>query len=265
MTAFALHQASFSTGRHSLLSDISLTIPAGRVTGILGRNGSGKSTLMRLMAGQIAPTGGQVLFRNRPVTDYAPRDLARRLAHLPQTPPAVPGLSLRDLVALGRYPSHGALGRFGPADHRAVGTALALTGLSSMSDQPVDLLSGGERQRGWIAMLLAQGAEILLLDEPISALDIAHQIEVMSLLRDLNREHGLSVIMVLHDLNLAMGWCDEVIALHGGRLVTHGPIADLHDPGLLRRLYGVDMETITWRGTRLILPARMLEAGEWSS
>lgn len=261
MTAFSLHQAHFSTGGHNLLSNISLTVIEGRVTGIFGQNGSGKSTLIRLMAGQIAPTSGQVLFRNRTVTDYAPRDLARRLAHLPQTPPAVPGLSLRDLVALGRYPSHGALGRFGPADHRAVKTALELTGLSSISDRQVDLLSGGERQRGWIAMLLAQGAEVLLLDEPISALDIAHQIEVLSLLRNLNREYGLSVIMVLHDLNLAMGYCDDVIALQDGSLITHGPIAELHNPDLLRRLYGVDMETITWRGSRLILPTRMLEAG----
>ncbi|MEL5879425.1 ABC transporter ATP-binding protein [Cereibacter sphaeroides] len=132
-----------------------------------------------------------------------------------------------------------------------------MTGTTALADQLVDTLSGGERQRGWIAMLLAQGAEVMLLDEPVSALDIAHQIEVMELLRRLNRQRSLSVIMVLHDLNLAMGWCDEAIALHGGKLAAHCPIAGLHDPDLLTKLYGLEIETITWRGTRLAMPRRL--------
>lgn len=262
MTAFALHQAGFRAHDQFLLEDISLNLQRGRVTGILGPNGSGKSTLMRLMAGQIPPSVGEVLFQGCRVTDYAARNLARCLAHLPQIPPAVPGMTLRDLVALGRYPWHGALGRFGAADHQAVDTALERTGLSALSDRRVDLLSGGERQRGWIAMLLAQGAECLLLDEPISALDLSHQIEVLSLLRRLNHEQGLTVIMVLHDVNLAALFCDDLIALRQGRLVEAASADQVAQPGPLSTLYGLGMEALPWRGRRIMMPSALFGQDE---
>ena len=262
MTAFALHQASFHAPERVLLSDISLKVRKGGITGILGPNGSGKSTLMRLMAGQIRPSAGEVLLMGRRVTEYAPRDLARRLAHLPQMPPAVPGMSLRDLVALGRYPWHGALGRFGAADHRAVDLALTRTGLAAFSDRQVDLLSGGERQRGWIAMLLAQEAECLLLDEPTSALDLSHQIEVLSLLRRLNHEQSLTIVMVLHDVNLAAGFCDDLITLRQGRLVEAAGADQVTRPAALSELYGLDMETLLWRGKRVVMPTALFGDSE---
>lgn len=257
MTAFTLHQASFRAAQRFLLSDISLKVRKGRITGILGPNGSGKSTLMRLMAGQIRPTTGEVLLLQRRVTDYAPCELARRLAHLPQIPPAVPGMSLRDLVALGRYPWHGALGRFGAADQRAVDEALTRTGLATFRDRQVDLLSGGERQRGWIAMLLAQNAECLLLDEPTSALDLSHQVEVLSLLRRLNHEQGLTIVMVLHDVNLAAAFCDDLITLRQGELVQSAGTDQVTQPEPLSKLYGLGMETLLWRGKRVMMPSAL--------
>lgn len=262
MTAFALHRVGFRTDDQILLSDISLTLRQGRVTGILGPNGSGKSTLMRLMAGQIRPTEGEVLFQDRRVTDRAPRALARCLAHLPQIPPAVPGMGLRDLVALGRYPWHGALGRFGPADRQAVEAALTHTGLAALGDRQVDLLSGGERQRGWIAMLLAQGAECLLLDEPTSALDLPHQIEVLRLLRRLNRDRGLTVVMVLHDVNLAAHFCDDLISLREGRLVDAASAEQVTEPARLSELYGLEMEALAWRGRPVMMPSALFGEDE---
>ena len=241
MPEFRLHQASFHAGDRPLLSNINLELAPGQMTAILGPNGSGKSTLMRLMAGQIRPSGGEVRFRDRPVGAYPARTLARALAHLPQTPPPVPGLSIRDLVALGRYPWHGALGRFGTRDHQKVDEALTRAGLGALADRQVDTLSGGERQRAWIAMLLAQEAGCLLLDEPTSALDLAHQIEVLQLLRDLNRAQGLGVIMVLHDVNLAARFCDQLVALRGGALVQAGPTATVMQPERLTDLFALPM------------------------
>lgn len=260
MTLFTCHALERRAEGRLLLGPIDLTIEAGRMTCILGHNGSGKSTLLKTLARQEQPDAGEVRFQGQPVAGWHWRAFARKLAWLPQSPALAPGMTLRELVGLGRYPWHGLLGRRTTADRAACDEALALTGTAPLADRLVDTLSGGERQRGWIAMLLAQGAEVLLLDEPVSALDIAHQIEVMDLLRRLNRERGLSVLMVLHDLNLALGWCDDAIALQRGSLVTHCPVHDLHDPELLGRLYGVEMEAFSWRGSRLAMPRRLFAA-----
>ncbi|EKX56763.1 Ferric hydroxamate ABC transporter, ATP-binding protein FhuC [Rhodobacter sp. AKP1] len=257
MTLFRCKTLERHAGGRTLLGPLDLQIEPGLMTAILGHNGSGKSTLLKVLARQDCPDAGEVLFKGQPIGSWPSRDFARKLAWLPQNPTAAPGMTLRELVGLGRFPWHGLLGRRSAKDRIACEEAIELTGTTALADQLVDTLSGGERQRGWIAMLLAQGAEVMLLDEPVSALDIAHQIEVMELLRRLNRQRSLSVIMVLHDLNLAMGWCDEAIALHGGKLAAHCPIADLHDPDLLTKLYGLEIETITWRGTRLAMPRRL--------
>ncbi|PTE20323.1 iron ABC transporter substrate-binding protein [Cereibacter changlensis JA139] len=260
MTLFSCTGVERHAEGRRLLGPLDLTIEPGRITGILGHNGSGKSTLLKLLARQEAPDAGAVLFQERALAQWDQRELARRLAWLPQTPAAAPGMTLRELVALGRYPWHGLLGRRGAADRAACAEAMALTGTEALADRQVDTLSGGERQRGWIAMLLAQGAEALLLDEPISALDVAHQIEVMGLLRRLNRTRGISVLMVLHDLNLASGWCDEAVALRAGRLVAHGPMAELLVPAVLQRLYGLEMDVIPHRRRTLVMPEAFFAA-----
>ncbi|KAA2311410.1 ATP-binding cassette domain-containing protein [Pseudooceanicola sediminis] len=243
MTLFQLERVDFDVADRRLISTLSLDIGPG-VTALIGRNGSGKSTLLKMLAAQAAPTGGTVRYRGRDLRHWTGRSLARDLAFLPQVTPPTEGMRLEELVALGRYPWRGALGRLGRTDRSAIDEAIALCGLDPLRRRIVDTLSGGERQRAWIAMMLAQGAQTLLLDEPISALDVAHQVEVLGLVQRMSRARRLSAIVVLHDVNMAARFCDHVIALGDGQVLLDGPIADLLDPDTLNRIYGLPMQVI---------------------
>ncbi|EKF20536.1 ATP-binding cassette domain-containing protein [Nitratireductor pacificus] len=238
---FELENVSFSVPGRALLSPLTSNLPGGKVIGLIGQNGSGKSTLLKILARQQPPSDGSLRFRGTPLRAWSDRELARALAYLPQQTPAAGGMLVKELVALGRYPWHGALGRFGPKDRAQVDKAIALTGLESLADRLVDTLSGGERQRAWIAMLIAQDAGCMLLDEPISALDVAHQVEILDLVHGLSRKIGLSVVIVLHDINMAARFCDEIIALHSGRLVACGPPDKVMTTDTLRCIYGIEM------------------------
>jgi ferric hydroxamate transport system ATP-binding protein len=228
----------------ALLTNVSLSIPRGRVCGLIGHNGSGKTTLLRVLARQQAATRGTVRFEGAALDTWEARAFARKVAYLPQTPPPADGMTVRELVALGRYPWHGALGRYTQNDAQKVTDAMALTGVQPFAERYVDQLSGGERQRVWLAMLVAQDSDCLLLDEPISALDIAHQLEVLQLVRRLSVTHGLGVVVVLHDINMAARFCDELVALHGGRLLIRGAPEAICRPDVLESIYGVPMETL---------------------
>lgn len=245
---FDLDGVSFAVPGRVLLAPLTLTLPAGGLIGLIGHNGSGKSTLLKILARQHPASAGEVRFDGQPLGAWKDRSFARKLAYLPQATPPTGGLLVRELVALGRYPWHGALGRFSETDRSKVDEAIALTGISSFADRLVDTLSGGERQRAWLAMLVAQDAECLLLDEPTSALDIAHQIEVLALVRDLSRAKKLSVIAVLHDINMAARFCDEILALSGGRLVARGAPGDIVTPTQLQAIYGLPMEVLNRAG-----------------
>ncbi len=238
---FALSDVTFRISGRTLLEPLTLTLPAGRMIGLIGHNGSGKSTLLKLLARQQAPSGGTIRFAGTALPDWKDRAFARQVAYLPQHTPPASGMVTRELVALGRYPWHGALGRFGPADRQAVEDAIHLTDIAPLGDRLVDTLSGGERQRAWLAMLVAQNARCLLLDEPISALDIAHQVEVLSLVHRLCRDNGLCVVVVLHDITMAARYCDDIIALHGGRLIARGAADSILAPETLERIYGLPM------------------------
>lgn len=246
---FELVEASFAVAGRALLAPLSLTLAPGAFTGLIGHNGSGKSTLLKLLSRQLEPTSGVVRFAGRPLPEWRPRSFAREVAYLPQNPPVAAGLSVRELVALGRYPWHGALGRFGAEDAEAVADALALTDVARFGDRMVDELSGGERQRVWLAMLVAQRARWLLLDEPTSALDVAHQIEVLALVRRLSSERGVGAVVVLHDLNMAARFCDDLVALHSGRLIARGSPSEIVSPEPLRRIYGLPMEVFSHPAT----------------
>lgn len=256
MTLFSIRDLCVDVpGGRRLLQDLSLHLPAGRMIALIGHNGSGKSTLLRVLARQITASGA-VAFENRPLPAWRPRDYARRLAFLPQHPPPAEGMTVRELAALGRYPWHGALGRFTPRDHDAVERALAECGMDTLADRLVDTLSGGERQRAWLAMMVAQQAATLLLDEPISALDIAHQVEVLALVRRMCHDMGRSAVIVLHEVNMAARFCDHVVALKGGRLVLQGSPADLMQPAVLERIYGLPMQVLTRPdGNPIAIPA----------
>jgi iron-chelate-transporting ATPase len=238
---FALDGASFAIAGRQLLEPLTLDLPGRQVIGLIGHNGSGKSTLLKLLARQEPVSGGAVRFEGKLLNDWNDRAFARKVAYLPQQTPPATGMLAKELVALGRYPWHGALGRFGQRDREKVAEAMALTDTERFAERLVDTLSGGERQRVWLAMLVAQDAEYLLLDEPISALDIAHQIEVLSLVQRLARERQLGVVVVLHDVNMAATYCDEIIALHSGRLIARGAPAEIMTTDRLEAIYGVRM------------------------
>ncbi|MCM2504025.1 ATP-binding cassette domain-containing protein [Aureimonas altamirensis] len=241
---FAAEGLTYAIGERALVGPLDLTLPAGRVIGLIGHNGSGKSTLLKMLARQEPPTRGAIRFEGKALKEWGERAFARKVAYLPQYTPAATGMLVRELVALGRYPWHGALGRFGEGDRAKVEEAMALTDIQSFADRQVDTLSGGERQRVWLAMLVAQDAECLLLDEPISALDVAHQIEVLSLVHRLSAERGLGVVVVLHDVNMAARFCDEILALKQGKLIARGSPEAIMTPEELQRIYGVAMDVL---------------------
>ena len=238
---YELQGAAFGVPGRDLLHPLDLTLAGRRIHGLIGPNGSGKSTLVKLLAGQQKPTRGTVRFAGRPVGDWAGRAFARKVAYLPQFTPAADGMTVRELVALGRFPWHGTLGRVTALDRSAVEEAIARTGMAGFAGRLVDTLSGGERQRAWLAMMLAQDTECLLLDEPTSALDVAHQVEGLALVRRLSLERSLGVVVVLHDVNMAARYCDEILALGGGRLVARGSPAEIMRPEMLARIYGLPM------------------------
>lgn len=241
---FDLSEVSFAVPGRQVLAPLTLSLPAGKMIGLIGHNGSGKSTLLKLLARQEVPSGGAVRFEGRTLSQWGHRPFARKVAYLPQQTPPAQGLLVRELVALGRYPWHGALGRFGATDRAKVAEAMTLTGLEPLAERMVDTLSGGERQRAFIAMLVAQDAGCLLLDEPISALDIAHQMEVLSLVHRLAAERGLGVLVVLHDVNMAARFCDEIIALRAGHLIARGTPGEIMAPEPLQAIYGIAMDVL---------------------
>lgn len=244
IAAFSLRGAGFQLGEKVLLHPLGLDLPTGRFIALVGHNGSGKSTLLKLLARQQAPTEGEIRFMGQPAKTWSARSLARRLAYMPQNTPPAAGMLVKELVALGRYPWHGALGRFGAQDQAKVDEAIERTGIAPFADRLVDTLSGGERQRAWLAMMIAQDADCFLLDEPTSALDVNHQIEVLSLVRDLVRDKGITVIAVLHDINMAARFCDMIVALHSGQLIARATPEEIMTPDELFRIYNVQMDVI---------------------
>lgn len=232
-------------GTREILAPLTLSLAAGQVYGLIGPNGSGKSTLLKILARQFMPGKGVVRFEGRPLGEWGGRAFSRKVAYMPQFTPPAEAMTVRELVALGRYPWHGALGRFGADDDAAVEAAIQRTGLKSYEGRMVDSLSGGERQRAWLALMLAQGTRCLLLDEPTSALDIAHQIEVLNIVRELAADGGdMTVLVVLHDINLAARTCDALVAIRAGHLVAHGPSHEMMKPETLKAIYGIDMGVV---------------------
>jgi iron complex transport system ATP-binding protein len=224
----------------TVLHGIDVEIPAGEVSIIVGANACGKSTLLRAMARLLVPDAGEVVLDGTPIRDIPTRAIARRLALLPQSPIAPEGIVVADLVGRGRYPHQGRFGRWTVDDDIAVAEALTSTGIGELADRALDELSGGQRQRVWIAMALAQRTDILLLDEPTTFLDVSHQIEVLDLVADLNRERGTTVVMVLHDLNLAARYADRLFAIKEGRLVAQGPPHEVVTAETVRDVFGLD-------------------------
>ncbi|MEV2277907.1 ABC transporter ATP-binding protein [Nocardiopsis sp. NPDC049922] len=226
-------------GEEAVVHDLTVSVPPGVVTSIVGANGCGKSTLLRGMARLLAPRSGKVLLNGADIHGIATRDVARIIGLLPQNPVAPEGITVADLVGRGRYPHQGWFRRWTAEDDRAVLEALTATDTLELAERSVDELSGGQRQRVWIAMTLAQRTDLLLLDEPTTFLDIAHQVEVLDLLLELNRTQGTTVVMVLHDLNLASRYSDHLVAMREGRVYAAGRPREVVTEELVRDVFGL--------------------------
>jgi len=243
-------------GDRTIVDGLDLVVPPGRITAIVGANGCGKSTLLRALARIVAPKSGRVVLDGRSLRDVPTKQIARTLGLLPQSPTAPEGIAVADLVGRGRHPHQKLLARWSGRDDQAVADALAATGTADLADRAVDELSGGQRQRVWIAMALAQETDVLLLDEPTTYLDVAHQIEVLDLLADLNQERGTTIVMVLHDMNLAARYADQVFAMRDGSVVASGSPRDVMTSELIRTVFALDCMVIPdpVSGAPLVLP-----------
>ena len=243
-------------GELTVVDDLSLVVPPGRITAIVGANACGKSTLLRSMSRLLKPRSGQVVLDGREVHKTPARQLARTLGLLPQSPLAPEGITVADLVGRGRHPHQGLLSRWSTDDDRAVAEALEATETTALADRSVDELSGGQRQRVWIAMALAQQTDVLLLDEPTTFLDVSHQVEVLDLLTDLNRRRGTTIVMVLHDLNLAARYADHLVALAAGRVHAAGTPGEVLTEDCVRAVFGLDSRVVAdpTTGAPMMLP-----------
>ena len=244
-TTLHVKDVSVGYGERTVLDALNVDIKRGTVTSIVGPNGCGKSTLLRTMSRLLNPTKGEIVLDGKSIHDIPTRKLATQLGLLPQTPIAPDGIVVADLVGRGRTPHQGILGRWSQQDYDIVAEALETTGISDLAERSIDELSGGQRQRVWIAMALAQRTETLLLDEPTTYLDVKHQLDVLDLLTELNRDRGTTIVMVLHDLNLAARYSDELVAVSGGKVFAHGHPREVITKENVKSVFGIDSVIIT--------------------
>jgi iron complex transport system ATP-binding protein len=243
-TALTTRSLTLSYDRVSIIRDLNVEISAHHITALVGANGCGKSTLLKGLARLLKPQRGVVYLDGVAIAQYSTKDVAKRLGLLPQNPIAPEGLTVRELVAQGRYPHQSWLQQWSEEDEQFTEQALAMTGMIALGDRPLNSLSGGQRQRAWIAMALAQNTEILLLDEPTTFLDLAHQIEVLDLLYDLNQAQGRTIIMVLHDLNLACRYADDLIAMRQGQIYAQGHPDEVMTESMVQDVFGLESRIV---------------------
>ncbi|TRA99087.1 MULTISPECIES: ABC transporter ATP-binding protein [Rhizobium/Agrobacterium group] len=242
--SLSVNGLSAGYGETLIIEGLDLVVPRGRITVIVGANACGKSTLLRSMSRLITPRAGQVVLDGKSIHRLPSKELAQRMGLLPQSPIAPEGIVVADLVSRGRHPHHGLFARWSRQDDEAVAAALVATDTVDLAERPVDELSGGQRQRVWIAMALAQQTDILLLDEPTTFLDISHQVEVLDLLTDLNHTRETTIVMVLHDLNLAARYADHLVAMRDGKLHVCGTPEEVLTEENVRHVFGIESRVI---------------------
>ena len=241
----AINGVSLGYGQRTIVNNLSFEIPAGQITAVIGPNGCGKSTLLRGISRLLKPESGVITLDGKEVSSYAPKEFARMVGLLPQSPIAPDGITVADLVSRGRYPYQGLFSRNSAEDDAAVAWALEATHTMEPAERPVSDLSGGQRQRVWIAMVLAQETDIMLLDEPTTYLDLAHQVELLDLLAELNEQRGTTMIMVLHELNLAARVAHHLVAMKDGAIAASGGAHDVLTSGNLKRIFDLDATVYT--------------------
>lgn len=241
-----------------VVSDLTLEVPAGRMTAVVGPNGSGKSTLLRGMSRLLTPQSGRVLLDGKDIHRLPARELARQLGVLPQGPVTPEGITAAELVSRGRHPHRGLFARLTTEDQQAIDDALAAVELAELRDRPVDQLSGGQRQRVWIAMVLAQGTQYLLLDEPTTYLDLAHAVDVMNVVHAAAHSAGRTVVTVLHDLTLAAQYADHLVVMGDGRIAAQGVPCEVLSEQLLADVFGLRATVVEVGGAPVVVPDRRL-------
>ncbi|HYK72842.1 MAG TPA: ABC transporter ATP-binding protein [Pseudoneobacillus sp.] len=247
---------SLSYGEALIIDELNLKIPKGEITVFIGGNGCGKSTLLRSIARLLKPVSGSILLEGAAIAKQSTKEIAKRMAILPQSPSAPEGLTVLQLVKQGRYPYQSWLKQWSEDDEKKVKDALKATGLEELQERAVDSLSGGQRQRAWIAMTLAQDTDIILLDEPTTYLDMAHQIEILDLLFELNENEKRTIVMVLHDLNLACRYAHNIVAIKDKRIYAQGNPELIINDQLVKDVFGMDCQVTVdpLFGTPLCIP-----------
>lgn len=252
---FQIRGLSFAYGKHTVLKGLDLDLHAGRITTLIGANGCGKSTLFHLMTKNLRPDAGRILLRDQDISACRLRDFARQVAIVHQYNTAPADLSVEKLVAYGRTPYQTmGLSPDPEADAEKIRWALEITHTDKYRDKRVAELSGGQKQRVWIAMALAQGTQVLFLDEPTTYLDIRYQLQILHLIRQLNREYGMTIVMVLHDINQSLHYSDEIVAMSDGQVCAHGLPEEIVTPQLIRRVYDVDLAIRPVDGKPFVIP-----------
>jgi len=228
----------------TIIENLNIAIPQGKITALVGANGCGKSTILKTMARLMNPSAGSVLLDGKSIHKQSTREVAKQLAILPQNPTAPDGLTVSELVSYGRFPHQKGFGSMSKQDREVVAWAIEATGMEMFADRPVDHLSGGQRQRAWIAMALAQETDILFLDEPTTFLDMAHQLEVLHLLEQLNMNNNRTIVMVVHDLNHASRFAHHMIAIKSGNVAGEGTPTEVMTPDILRNVFQIEADII---------------------
>lgn len=244
MHTLQVRQLSFAYDKKEVLKDIELQIPSGKISVILGANGCGKSTLLKNMCKVLRPQKGQVLLDQKEIWTYKSKDLARKMGLMPQSAQVPEGITVFDLVSRGRFPYRQAFKTMDTKDLDAIQVAMEWMDITDIADKQVDSLSGGQRQRVWMALALAQDTDILFLDEPTTFLDIQYQIEILDRLYELNQKKQITILMVLHDINLAVRYSHQLFALKKGKLVAQGEPKDILTSSLIKEVYGLECKII---------------------
>ncbi|PLT33153.1 ABC transporter ATP-binding protein [Bacillus sp. V5-8f] len=244
MTTLSAEQLTIGYEETTIVRDLDLNVKAGQITAIIGPNGCGKSTILKTMARLHPATSGAIYLDGKVIHQTPAKEVAKKLAILPQGPEAAEGLTVYDLISYGRTPHQTGFSRLKKHDREMIDWALDVTGLVDLQKQAVETLSGGQRQRAWIAMAIAQETDLLMLDEPTTYLDLAHQLEVLRLLEKINQEDGRTIIMVIHDLNQAARFAHQLVALKNGKIVKEGSAEEVMDRAVLKQVFNIDTEIV---------------------
>ena len=244
MEAISVKNLCVSYENNNIIENMDLSIPKGKITIIIGANGCGKSTLLKTISRINKPQNGDIFINNKNIKNIKEKNIAKEVAFLPQGPVCPSGLTVRELVAYGRFPHQKMIGGLNSHDKEVIDWAIKETGLSEFSDREVENLSGGQRQRAWIAMTLAQETEIIMLDEPTTYLDLSYQLEVLEVLQKLNKEKNITVVIVLHELNNACRFADNIVGLKKGKIICEGRPIDVINKETLKKIYGIDANLV---------------------